>query len=169
MIFGGYVKVRELLYIYEFLFESIPFWTILIQRQFYIGHKASCMVYKLEWYWKQNYCQLPICRGIKRMAKEEKDDLPHQHWWLPDAMEGFLNIRGLLCAIRYILTISLYAGIVDRMIVLIGKISHFDQSKGNLWRKAKSTQRSKGWRSSIGSSETVRETSCSKWNLSLER
>ena len=55
-------------------------------------------------------------------------------------MEGFWNIRGLVCAIRYIVTISLYAKIVDRMRVLIGKISHFDQSTWNLWRKAKSTQ-----------------------------
>jgi NADH-ubiquinone oxidoreductase chain 5 len=55
------------------------------------------------------------------------------HTWLPDAMEGFrIFIQGLSCASRYILTISLYAGIVERMRVPIGKISHFDQSAGNL-------------------------------------
>jgi len=54
------------------------------------------------------------------------------HTRLPDAMEGFRISEGSHVPIRYIITISLYAGIVDRMRVPIGKISHFDQSAGNL-------------------------------------
>src|SRR5579875_2532280 len=45
------------------------------------------------------------------------------HTRLPDAMEGFRISEGSHVPIRYIITISLYAGIVDRMRVPIGKIS----------------------------------------------
>lgn len=51
------------------------------------------------------------------------------------------------------------------MRILVEKSSHFDQWAGNLWIKARFTQQSGGWRTSIGSSETVQETSCSQWNL----
>ena len=57
LIFGGYVKVRESLYI------RVTIWvnTILHHiRTIVPRYEGSCIVYRSEYYQKHRHCQLPI-------------------------------------------------------------------------------------------------------------
>ena len=53
-IYGGYVKVRRVIVWVNTILNRIDIGTILL------GWEGPCMVYKHEWYQKQNYCQIPI-------------------------------------------------------------------------------------------------------------
>ena len=57
--FGGYVKVRESLYIRVIIWVN----TILNHidtRAISPRYEGSCIVYRPKWYWKQECCQTPI-------------------------------------------------------------------------------------------------------------
>lgn len=54
LIFGGLFQVREC-FTHELLFGFIPIWTKLIPWWILPRCEGSCIVYKRQWYRKQNY------------------------------------------------------------------------------------------------------------------